>query len=227
LQHPLRLHAVITGSEPLYPAQRELIERTFGCQVFDFYGMAERVAFAAQCEHGSYHLHPEYAYVEILDQLGEPTDGFGHVVGTTLHNRVMPLVRYRIADRARWLLGPCPCGRSYPRIELSSGKVEEQLYDKEGVPVSASIITFALKGLKHIHQTQVAQIGPGQWEVRVVPEGGHEVDSAALLTSIADHVSQHVQLRVRTCDHIPLQSNSKFKWISQEWPGAKALGERP
>jgi phenylacetate-CoA ligase len=225
-QHPLRLRAIVTGSEPCYGPQREQIEHSFGCKIFDFYGMAERIAFAGQCEHGHYHLHPEYAYVEILDEHDQPTTDFGYVVGTTLHNHVMPLLRYRVADRARWVPGDCPCGRHYPRIELSAGKVEDQLFDREGTPVSASIITFALKSLSHIKQTQVAQVGPGLWELRVVPDTGYtDADGATLCAHFATYVSRKVEARLRLMEHIALQPSGKFKWVAQEWDGARALGQ--
>ncbi|UGQ47649.1 phenylacetate--CoA ligase family protein [Massilia endophytica] len=225
LGHRLRLDAVIAGSEPLYPGQREQIERSFGCRVSDFYGMAERIAFAAQCEHGFYHLNPEYSYVEILDEDNAPTTDFGNIVGTTLRNLAMPLLRYRISDRARWLPGDCPCGRHYPRIELSSGKVEDQLFDAEGTPVSASIITFALKGLDSIEKSQVAQTGPGEWVVRIVPGEGYDVHSPERMRqNFQTYVSQKIALRIQLVEDIPLQASGKFKWVSQEWPGARELG---
>jgi phenylacetate-CoA ligase len=218
----LPLRSVVTGSEPLYPLQREMLEQVFSCKVFDFYGMAERVAYAAQCEHGHYHLNPEYSWVEILDEHNQPTDGFGFVVGTTFHNEVMPLLRYRISDQARWVKGACPCGRTYPRIELSSGKVEDQLFDREGAAVSASVITFAFKGLANIRKSQVAQLGLGEWEVRVVPEPGFtETDAKALLANIEYHVSDKITVRVRVVDEIARLPSGKFKWVSQEWAGAR------
>jgi phenylacetate-CoA ligase len=224
LNHPLRLQAVITGSEPLFAGQREQVERSFGCRIADFYGMAERIAFAAQCEHGHYHLHPDYSYVEILDEHNVPTMEFGNIVGTTLRNLAMPMLRYRIADRARWLPGDCPCGRRYPRIELSSGKVEDQLFDRDGNPVSASIITFALKGLDAIEKSQVAQTGPGEWVVRIVAGPGYDVHSPERMRqNFATYVSQNLDLRIQLVADIPLQASGKFKWVSQEWPGARAL----
>lgn len=214
----LSLRAVVTGSEPLYPVQREQLERVFGGKVFDFYGMAERVAYAAQCEHGHYHLNPFYSHVEIVDAQGRATEDFGDVVGTTFHNEVMPLLRYRISDRARWLPGDCPCGRRYPRIELSSGKVEDQLFDREGNAVSASVVTFAFKGLANIRKSQVAQIGEGRWEVRIVPDAGFQAqDSEALLRNIGHYVNEKLEVSVRLVEDIALQPSGKFKWVSQEW----------
>lgn len=223
----LPLRAVITGSEPLYPLQREQLARSFGCRVFDFYGMAERVAYAAQCEHAHYHLNPEYSHVEILDEEGQATDDFGYVVGTTFHNSVMPLLRYRLSDRARWVPGSCACGRSYPRIELASGKVEDQLFDRDGNAVSSSVITFAFKGLANIRKSQVAQVGLGQWEVRVIPETGFtERDIEALLANISSYVSERLEVRVRLVDEISLQPSGKFKWVSQEYSRPAASSTR-
>lgn len=214
----VRLPAVVTGSEPLYPVQRDQIERAFGCKVFDFYGMAERIAYAAQCEHGHYHMNTDYSLVEIVDENGQPTDDFGHVVGTTLHNCVMPLLRYRISDRARWVKGVCACGRTYPMIELSSGKVEDQLFDREGTPVSASIITFAFKGLENVQKAQVAQIDQAIWVVRVQPSPDFsDVDRLTLISNMAEHVSRNIEVRVQIVDDIAPLPSGKFKWVSQEW----------
>ena len=46
----------------------------FNARVFDFYSMAERVAYAAQCEHGRMHVNPEYGVLEIVDEHGRATD---------------------------------------------------------------------------------------------------------------------------------------------------------
>jgi phenylacetate-CoA ligase len=72
---PVKFDSVITGSEMLYDFQRARIEAVFHAKIFDFYGMAERVAFAAACERGRLHVNPEYGIVEIVDEQDRPTDG--------------------------------------------------------------------------------------------------------------------------------------------------------
>lgn len=214
----LRFRVVIAGSEPLYAVQREIIERVFGCSAVDFYGMAERVAYAAQCERGHLHLNSHYSFVEILGDNGQPTDEFGDVVGTTYWNEAMPLLRYRLSDRARWVPGCCPCGRTYPRIELSSGKAEDQLFDGTGKPVSASIITFAFKSAANIERTQVAQVGQRTWEVRIVPGPGYaDGIGDQVISSLRQFVSADVDYRLRLVERIPSMASGKFKWVSQEW----------
>ena len=56
----LSMKAVLTTSETLSTEQRLVIEKAFDCKVFDYYGMAERVAAIHTCEYGRYHLVPEY-----------------------------------------------------------------------------------------------------------------------------------------------------------------------
>lgn len=221
---PIRFDAVITGSEVLYPLQRDLVSRAFGARVFDFYGMAERVAFAAECEHGRMHVHPGYSLVEIVDEHGAPTDGEGSVVGTTFHNLAMPLLRYRLNDSARWGREPCPCGRTHPTIEALSGKVEERVFDLDGQAVSPSVITFAFKGVAHIERAQVAQVARDQWLLRIVPGAGFgEAEAEALLANFRKLVSNRLNVRIERVAAIPNLPSGKFKWVSQE----SAPAERP
>ena len=71
-QRRLDIPVIFTASEPLYPHQRELIEDRLGARVMDMYGMAERVAFATECEFGAMHVNPDYSHVELVDEDGQP-----------------------------------------------------------------------------------------------------------------------------------------------------------
>jgi phenylacetate-CoA ligase len=212
------LRSIITGSETLLPVQRQTIESVFGARVFDHYGMAERVAFGMECEHGRLHVHPQYSFVEIVDAAGRNTDGPGFVVGTTFHNQVMPLVRYRLNDMAQWGQGECPCGRTYPHLLHLGGKVEDQLYDRDRQAVSASVVTFAFKGVPLIAKAQVAQVDAQRWVIRIVPLPGFSADEQGLLlTNFKTLVSNRVDTSIQLLEDIPAQASGKYKWISQEY----------
>lgn len=220
----LHFRSIITSSEILLPLQRQLVEATFGCRIHDHYGMAERVAFGMECEHGRLHMHPDYSFVEVLDEQGRPTDGPGFVVGTTLHNLGMPLVRYRLTDQAQWGRTPCACGRTYPYFEFVGGKHEDQLFDREGEMVSPSVVTFAFKGVPHIAKAQVAQTAAERWVIRVVPLPGFQpTDSDLLLNNFQNLVSDRVETSVQVLDEIPLQASGKYKWVSQEFYRSEGL----
>ena len=217
-QLSIRFGSIITGSETLYPVQRERIERVLGGKVFDFYGMAERNIFGMQCEHGRMHISPDYSLVEIVDAQGAPTDQAGLLVGSTFHNRVMPLLRYQLNDSARWAQCACPCGRSYPVVEGLSGKVEEQVFDLDGVPVSPSVITFAFKGIHNIQKSQVVQTEQDRWLLRIVP-GPHysAADRQALLGNFKTLVSPRLNVDIETVSAISNMASGKYKWVSQQW----------
>jgi phenylacetate-CoA ligase len=215
---PVRFNSVITGSEMLYDFQRQRIESVFKTRVFDFYSMAERVAYAAQCEHGRKHVNPEYGVLEIVDAHGQPTDDEGTIVGTSLHNRVAPLIRYRMNDTARWSHEPCPCGRTYPVIENIGGRLADQLYDLDGRAVNGTVIGFAFDGMRHIEKAQVAQTAPDRWLIRIVPGRGYTTeDGQRVLDKLAAEVSSRVTARIELVDHIPLQPNGKYKWVVREY----------
>jgi phenylacetate-CoA ligase len=209
---------VYTGSEMLYPYQREVIAAGLNTRVMDFYGMAERVAFASECEYGNYHVNPEYSYVEIVDDAGQPTRDEGYVVGTTFHNHTMPLIRYQLSDRSRWLEGACPCGRTYAMIQPIEGKFEDVVYGSAGNPISPSVVTFAFKGLQHIEKSQVAQVGEGRWEVRIVPSPGFRAeDRATLVNNIHALVDPRLSVTVVECLDIPRTVSGKYRWVVNEW----------
>ena len=213
----LNIPWVFTASEMLFPYQRELIEARVG-RVMDFYGMAERVAFASECEHGNLHVNTDYSFVEILDEKNQPTDGDGYVVGTTFHNDVMPLIRYKLSDRTRWKPGTCQCGRPFPMIEPIQGKFEDVLFGSTGSAVSPSIITFAFKGVANIESSQVAQTGPGIWVVRVVPGPGYvNEDGERVLKNIHTLIDSGLSLSLVLRKEIERTNAGKYRWIVNEW----------
>ena len=97
----LQIGRVLTSSEVLHPPVWRLAERTLGCRLADYYGQAERVAFAYAHAPGEYRFLCGYSHVELLEAGTEGPHRFHEVVGTGLWNHAMPLVRYRTGDLIR------------------------------------------------------------------------------------------------------------------------------
>jgi phenylacetate-CoA ligase len=213
----LAIPYIYTASEPLYPHQRECITKRLGGRIMDMYGMAERVAFATECEYGEMHVNPDYSHVDIVDESGRPTSETGFIVGTTYHNLAMPLVQYRTSDRTRWKPGQCRCGRHFPMIEPVTGKYEDAITGAGGKAISPSVLTFAFKGVEHIRKSQVAQVGPERWEIRLVPapEFG-EQDKRKLLSNVRQLVDAVVHVEVVLKEDLPNTAAGKFRWVVNE-----------
>lgn len=223
---PVRLRSVITGSEMLYDFQRARIEAVFRARVFDFYSMAERVAYASECEHGRMHVNPEYGIVEIVDDQGRPAEGEGTIVGTSLHNHAFPLIRYRMNDSARWSPERCPCGRRYPVIDRISGRIADQLYDLDGRAVNCTVIGFAFDGMRNIRKAQVAQVASDRWVIRLVPAANYtDEDGQRVLAKLAAEVSPRIAASIELVDDIAPLPSGKYKWVSQECTPGQAVAQ--
>ena len=107
----LGLRGCSVGSELSTQAERDGWGAVLGVPVRDEYSTEELGRIARPGPEGRDPLHEDTVHTEIVDEDGRPTDGVGEVVGTELHNRTMPFVRYRQGDLARISDEPCPCGR--------------------------------------------------------------------------------------------------------------------
>jgi phenylacetate-coenzyme A ligase PaaK-like adenylate-forming protein len=167
----LPVQGVITSSEVMTPGQVALLDQVFQGPIIDHYGQTERVVMAGGCERGGYHVFPEYGICELVAVPGTP-DRF-EIVGTALHNWGFPLLRYRTGDQVGPASPePCPCGRSFPRLGIVDGRVEDMVLSAAGrpVPLPASVVDD-LTGLR---EAQLVQHRPGVFEVRVVPGAGFD-----------------------------------------------------
>jgi len=69
-----------------------------------------------------YHLNEIDYFLEIPEPDHE---GYGELVITTVSREVMPLVRYRTRDVARFIHEPCPCGLPFRRLSPLRGRSDE------------------------------------------------------------------------------------------------------
>lgn len=103
-------------------------------------------------------------------------------------------------------------------IEKVTGKYEDSISGSGGAEISPSVITFAFKGLRNIRKSQVAQIGAGHWEVRVVPcEGFSDQDASRLVANIHQLVDSGVKVDVVRKDDLACTAAGKFRWVVNEW----------
>jgi phenylacetate-CoA ligase len=144
----IRLRYGCFGAEPWSEAMRELLEEAWGIDACDCYGLSEVMGpgVAAECREGkgALHVFDDHFLPEIVDpETGEPTDGLGELVLTTLTKEALPLLRYRTGDLTRFVDGECPCGRTHRRIARFTGRVDDMLVVR-GVNVFPSEIEEVL-----------------------------------------------------------------------------------
>ena len=94
---------LIVAAEPLSPVKRQKLERAWGAEVFDHFGMTEAAFVAGEgVGHHGLHIWADQFYCEVVDEKsGEPVrDGdIGSLVVTPLWNNTMtPFLRWSSGD---------------------------------------------------------------------------------------------------------------------------------
>jgi phenylacetate-CoA ligase len=145
----IQLRYGVLGAEPWSESLRQKIEEAWGeFDACDIYGLSEVIGpgVAMECREnkGGLHVFDDHFYPEVVEpETGEPTDGLGELVLTTLTKEALPVIRYRTGDVTQLLPGECPCGRTHQRIARFSGRVDDMLVIR-GVNVFPSAIEAAL-----------------------------------------------------------------------------------
>jgi phenylacetate-CoA ligase len=145
----IQLRYGVLGAEPWSESLRGKIEDAWGdFDACDIYGLSEVIGpgVAMECREnkGGLHVYDDHFFPEVVDpDTGEPTDGLGELVLTTLTKEALPVIRYRTGDVTQLLPGDCSCGRTHPRIARFSGRVDDMLVIR-GVNVFPSAIEAAL-----------------------------------------------------------------------------------
>ena len=167
------LKAVYTTGETLLPEQRATIEAAFGCRVFDAYGQGEGLFYLGECEcHTGYHEFSSLGIVELIDHGADEAQA---VLGTSLHNRAMPMLRYRIGDLAVPAAhSQCPCGRGLPlKIERIIGRIDDRIYlspDSEDYMLPVTIRMHIKPCLQQGQTYQLRQRDYGRFEFTLVAD---------------------------------------------------------
>lgn len=118
------VRVLIVAGEPggSIPATRGRIEQSWGARVIDHYGLTEvgPVSFECWDAPGFLHLNEGEYICEVLDPAtgaAVPDGQSGELVVTNLGRTASPVIRYRTGDIVVRRSEPCPCGRTWARLE--------------------------------------------------------------------------------------------------------------
>jgi phenylacetate-CoA ligase len=122
----------IFGAEPWTNAMRMEIERAFGMDATDIYGLSEVIGpgVAQECieTKDGLHIWEDHFYPEIIDPItGDvlPPGEQGELVFTSLTKEAFPIIRYRTRDLTRLLPGTARPGMR--RMEKITGRSDDMI----------------------------------------------------------------------------------------------------
>lgn len=213
----VKLKAALTTSETLTEKMRDIISKAFECKVFDFYGAAERVCYLHTCEHGSYHVVPEYGLTELVPLDG--TDkGLCKIVATGFWNRGMPLIRYDTEDVVVKSDGRvCACGREFPVVQSIIGRQSDLIRTPSGREYGPTVIALVMKGTNNILAAQVVQDSLDHIYVSYVPsEKFSEKDLCHFERHLSLYLPSELRTDLRRVGAIPKTASGKTRLIVSE-----------
>lgn len=212
--------AFLSGSENIFDYQRELIQKQLGIRFYNWYGHSEKVVLAGYCEGSdNYHVEPTYGYFELVDSDGHvirKPGAIGEIVGTSLHNVGMPLIRYRTGDFAEYVGDYCgACGRHLPLIRHIRGRWSgDRIYNADGTFVTTTALNLHNDLYQVISGMQYLQERKGELTVLVVRSAKYTTgDEERLYMHFRRRLNTDTVVTIQYVDRLMRKSNGKFVHI--------------
>lgn len=217
----LHIPLVVTSSEVLTPQTRKLAQDVLGADLVDYYGQAERVAFAYSFQEGDYRFLAGYALVELLPVGEEDGTVLYEIVGTNLWNWRMPLVRYRSGDLIR-----LPKGVSEQQLEAICYGVEpfggvlgrqgDYLVSPDGAHLIG--INHIPRDVEHVVRMQVIQESLYRVRILVVPtDGFNEQDRRQILQNASLKLPAEMQVSIEIVQELERTAQNKTPFVIRKF----------
>ncbi|WP_144821931.1 phenylacetate--CoA ligase family protein [Marinobacter piscensis] len=194
---------IVTNSETLFSWQRNAIERVFGCTIYDYYGTAEYILFAGQEKNRSYSVNPILGVHEIIDDQGLASTS-GRLIGSSLTNTVMPLLRYEIGDTAEAL--------SDFSIKNFTGRIDDQIHTPDGRRIGRTGEVFGF--FENIKEAQIIQHRADYCEVLIVQDKKYSnFPERQIIEKLKSKFGAEIYFKLSYLDYIKKSKNGKFKAV--------------
>jgi phenylacetate-CoA ligase len=164
----LALRRAVLAGEAMSQATRSQLEEGLHIQIHAAYGLSEvpGPAIAYECqERRGLHLNQDQFFAEIVDPAAGtplPSGTEGELVLTTLTAKAYPLIRFRTGDVALITTEPCPCGRTFARLEMNIAGRADEVVAIRGVKLHPDLIdgimTRMTKGAQLAHVAFVKRV---------------------------------------------------------------------
>lgn len=210
--------AILTTADMLYDHNRKFIEKTFNCDVFDYYSGRDTSLQAAECsEHFGYHLSIENAVIEFVNDNEHVSPGeTGKIIITDLSNFAMPFIRYEIGDLGIPSDEICPCGRKLPIMKSLKGRTFDFIVtpDNRLIPGEFFHYTIIDHNIKGIKEFQIFQKEINKIIIYIVENENEEIkDINRFIDLIQKKVGEMVKIEVKYTSTIKRTPSGKLRHI--------------
>ena len=201
----------LTG-ESITESARKSVREFFGCEVASQYGCYEANSIAYECPYGGLHVMSENVFVETVGE---------DLCITSLHNKVMPFIRYKIGDKGKVIYEHnCPCGSREPVIDLQKARQNDWIYHADGTVSHSDLfcnivdkINLSLQ--QAILQYQIIQTDYEEFEVYIViNEEEDDLEIQTMFVTFYEKYQRKSKFTFYFVDYLyPSEKTGKFAWF--------------
>lgn len=207
------LRVVATTGEPLFPYQREIIERVFGVPAAVEYGARDAGLMALESPEGVLLQMSETHIIEVLDAAGNPVEE-GEAVITSLVSEAQPFIRYRTGDVVKKGSRSDPGGRGLAVLDAVVGRQTDFIVAADGRIMHALALIYVVRATPGVGHFKIVQQGIDQIEVWVVPDAGwNENAKEVIVRGLLARLGTQCKVNVKVTDSIPAERSGKHRYV--------------
>lgn len=205
-----KIEYITIGSENLLEHQKDIIYKAFGVKPQQHYGLAEGVANISENVDGQLIIDEDFSAVEFIDIDNEGK----HIIGTTLSNFAMPLLRYDTKDIAE-ITTNRNNGQNWRSILSIDGRKEDYIILKDGTKVGRLAHVFA--DALTVREAQIYQKTVGEIVVRIVKNRNFsKSDEKKILNKLNEKLGKDIKISVEYLDEIKRTGSGKLRFVISE-----------
>ena len=202
----IKLYKAFSASEMLHDFQKREIEQAFDCKVVDHYGHIEPgIYVSGQCDNGYYHIYTNDVIAEVTED--------GSLLETSLNNKSMPFIRYKVGDLVDGIHYGCSCGIKTPYFKKINGRESSIIYSADGRIISSIGFDQIFRG-NNIRLGQIVQNKKGFLILNLVLEKEFSaIDKSNIVLRLQDRVGIDTKIEINYLDDIPKEKSGKYNLV--------------
>lgn len=199
---------ITIGAENLLLSQIEKIEKAFNVTPYQHYGLSEGVANFSQNRNRDMYVDEDYAAVEFIN---EREGGSYEVIGSTLSNYAMPLLRYQTGDIASVKITP-----NSRLVTALDGRSEDYVTLPNGAKIGR--LDHVFKDMVNIKEAQIVQRKREKVVLRVVKNPAYTDDDERMLYRETSQRLNGIDIAIEYVELIPRSRSGKLRFVVSELP---------
>ena len=204
--------------EYLEDSVRQKVESVFSCMTANQYGSKEVNSIAYECPEGNLHCMGTNVYLESMED--------NMLCVTTLQNKGMPLVRFRIGDRGELIENvSCKCKNKNPILKLLAGRDNDWIAGRDGKKYHAHCVMHIVHTINYradgvILQYQIIQKDFDTFLYKLVLEDldAKEEIEKQVVSEIKNRFGKHAKIEFEFLEHlIPDEKTGKLRCFIKDF----------